>query len=96
MAGGVGWSPDSKQVVTGGLDGTIRVWSASGVPERTMVLLSDDRFVTFSAAGELLYGDPEVIEKEIIYLLEKEDGRTEVLSPSSFRQDVQGARAAQR
>ncbi len=59
------------------------VWSA--------VLLNDDAYATFSPAGELLHGDAEQVEKQLIYILDTADGRRELLKPAEFQQRVTDA-----
>ncbi len=90
----VAWSPDGKHLASAGHDDTIQVSSARGEPELTIVVPPDGRSATFSAAGELLYGDPDVVEQELVYLVEQSDGRIEVLRLSAFRERVQAAEKA--
>ena len=52
------------------------------------VLLDDENSITFSPAGEILHGDPDVIEKELIYLVETPSGTLELLEPSEFQERV--------
>ena len=40
--------------------------------------------MSFSAAGELLSGDPAVMESELVYAVEKPDRQFELLRPSEF------------
>jgi len=84
-----GWSPDGKFVGTAGWeDGTVLVTSADGTPIWSMAMLGQSEVVSFSPAGEVLHGDPKVMEKELVYLVENQDGRVEKLKPSEFRKRV--------
>ena len=71
--------------------GVLTVADTSGVVEWTAVLLSEGRAAVFSAAGELLHGDPDAGEKHLVYLVERE-GRCDVLAPSAFWERFPGAR----
>jgi WD40 repeat protein len=81
----VAWSRDGKRLASGSRDGTVRIHDADGEPICTIVVLPNDQSAIFSAAGELLHGDPKVIETEFVYIVENEDGRIEPLKPSEFR-----------
>ena len=52
------------------------------------MLLDDGNSITFSPAGEILHGDPEVVEKELVYLVETPSGTLELLKPSEFQKRV--------
>jgi len=90
----VAWSPDGKRLASAGRDSAIQVSSAKGEPEWTIVVLPDGRSATVSTAGELLHGDADVVEQELVYLVEQSDGRVEVLRPFAFRKRVQAAETA--
>jgi WD40 repeat protein/tRNA A-37 threonylcarbamoyl transferase component Bud32 len=90
------WSADGTRLVSAGTDGTIRVTRTNGEPEWTAILLPEGRSATFSGAGELRQGDPAVMEREIVYLLEVEEGRLELLKPSEFRRRIAAAEKATR
>jgi len=91
----VAFSPDNKWLASASADSHIIVWDAKTLePRWSTILLPNDQSVTFSASGEVLKGDPKVIEKELVYLVEKPDGALEVLTPSGFQQRVRSAGAA--
>jgi hypothetical protein len=47
------------------------VWDSENAEAKWVsLLLAGMEPVTFSPAGEILHGDPEVIEKELVYLVE--------------------------
>ena len=82
----VAWSPDGEQIASGAWDGTIILWNATATePRRVLVPLRDGGSLTFSAAGEVLHGDAETVEKELIYLFETPTGAVEILKPSEFQ-----------
>jgi WD40 repeat protein len=90
------WSPDGKQLaaVVGSARNTIKLWDfETGEPLWTTSLLpGSQNAVTFSPSGEILHGDPEVIEKELRYLIEQPDGSMEMLKPSEFQELVAAGR----
>ncbi len=90
----VAWSPDGKHLASLGRDRALQVSSDKGEPEWTVVFLPNGRAATLSAAGELLQGDSEVIEEELVYLVEQTDGRIEVLRPAAFREHIKAAEKA--
>lgn len=53
--------------------------------------LPDDKAVTFSPTGEILHGDPKVVEEELIYLVENEQGTIDMVSPAEFQERVKTA-----
>ncbi len=83
------WTPDGRSLASASNDSTIVVWdTGTAEPEWTAVLLPNRQSVTFSAAGQILHGDPDVIEENLIYLVEKPSGAMELLRPSEFRTRV--------
>jgi len=67
----------------------------TGQPEWVSLLISDGNSVTFSTTGDILDGAPEVIEREIVYVVEQPDGRTKLYKPSEFQKLVDNAKASQ-
>jgi dipeptidyl aminopeptidase/acylaminoacyl peptidase len=83
------WSPDGKRLASGTEENTILVRDAdSGDPEWSAVFLPENNKAVFSGGGKLLHGDPEVVEKELVYIVEHFDGRRETLKPSEFRKRI--------
>jgi hypothetical protein len=73
-------------LVSGDDGGMVRMWNAeTGTAEWTAICLRENRSVTFSPVGEIIYGHPNVIEEELVYMIEKPDGSTELLKPSEFQ-----------
>lgn len=82
----IDWSPNGKFLISGGNDGTVRLWDADkgrhlwvGVP------LPDGTAAIFSTAGELLYGDPAVVDRQFVYMIKDADGQLELLTHSQFQ-----------
>ncbi len=83
------WRPHSHEVLSSGLDGTIRLWDAETQSVKwVLVVLPDKQSVTLSPTGEILAGDPAVIEREVAYIIETPTGAMEILEPSEFQQQV--------
>ena len=56
-----------------------------GETEWLAVLLDHDNSIIFTPAGEILHGDPEVVEKKLIYMVATPSGTLELLKPSEFQ-----------
>jgi len=85
----VAWSPDSKQLIAGGSASAMQLWDMeTGEPDWTVLFVSDSHSFTFSSAGQILHGDPEIAEKELVYVVEKPSGALELLKYSEFHKRV--------
>ena len=85
----VDWSHDGRRIVSYSSDSTVIVRNAeTGEPEWTAVLLKDGQAASFTAAGQPLVGDSDLMEKEFVYVVEAEDGRLEVLRHSEFQRRI--------
>ncbi|MBC8875283.1 MAG: PD40 domain-containing protein [Planctomycetes bacterium] len=81
----VTWSPNSRQICAGSRDHTVRVFDVpSGETSWVGVFLTDHASASFSAAGQLLSGDPDVVEEELVYIVETDAGHLETLKPAEF------------
>ncbi len=90
------WTHDSQHFLTAAFDGTMRYYSADPVePQWVAVNLPDERAVTFSPTGEILHGDPKVVEEEMVYLVENEQGTIDTLTPAEFQKRVKTAAASE-
>ncbi len=79
------WDPTGKFLATTGGDCTLIVRSNTALePLWRAVLVAPDAAITLAANGDLLSGDPEIVEKHLIYHVEYEDGRVELLRHSEF------------
>ena len=58
------------------------------------VLLPEMRSATFSAAGELLDGAPDIVDPFLAYYFEDGSGRIETVTPGEFRERFAGRHAA--
>jgi serine/threonine protein kinase/WD40 repeat protein len=85
------WQPRGHLFATGTTSSRFTVWNEAEVqPYFHGVILPDDKFVTFSAAGELLDGKPEEIDPYLVYYIDRGDGRIETLTPAEFRKLLPG------
>jgi len=90
-ANSLSWSPTGKRLVSGG-DDTLRMWDIDeGTMEWVALFLPENKIVTISASGDVLYAEPGVLEKELRYLVEAESGAVEALKPYEFRRRVEVA-----
>ena len=62
-----------------------------GTMEWVALFLPENKIVTISASGDVLYAEPGVLEKELRYLVEAESGAVEALKPYEFRRRVEVA-----
>ena len=83
----VSWSPDGKRLLSASRDCTLRVWNIeSRQVESVVLMMIDATTCTFSAAGNLIDGKSETLQKNVRYVLERVDGRADLLSANEFRQ----------
>jgi WD40 repeat protein/serine/threonine protein kinase len=88
----IAFSSDNRWLTTAGHDGTILVCDAGTYDPQWVVLpLSQGKSITFSAAGHILHGDPELVESELIYLIEQDDGSIELVEPTEFLKRIEQA-----
>ena len=82
------FAPDgSPRLAAVGNDHTLRVWNTdTGKQLWCGVQLSPDEAALLNDQGEVVFGDPTTVECELIYLIEYDDGRTAVLTPSQFKE----------
>ncbi len=81
------WHPRGHLFAIGTRDARFTVWHQADVqPYWHGVLLPDNKSASFSAAGELLAGNPDEIDQYLVYYIDRGDGRIETLTPAEFRQ----------
>ncbi|QDU59949.1 Serine/threonine-protein kinase StkP [Planctomycetes bacterium Pan216] len=79
------WSDDGKRLASSGADGLVKVWDTeTREPLWAAVNLPYAKTVTFTGAGEILFGDPAVIDEQLRYVLETADGARTLLTPKEF------------
>jgi hypothetical protein len=82
-------SPDDQWLTArSGISGIQRWNATTGEPDWLAVCLTEDESVTVSAAGQILFGDPQTLERELVYLVERDNGRIESLKYSEFQKLV--------
>ncbi len=82
---GIDWSRDGELIVAGEDACTVRVWDAdTGENQWVGLQLPDLENVSFTAAGQIIDGDIEVLDRRLICLVEQDDGRIELVKPSEF------------
>ncbi len=87
----VAWQADSRKLLSASFDGTVRKWDAdTGEAEFAVVLREDGTSATIGASGELLSGDPSVIDSEFVYLVETPAGAFEILKRAEFQARTSG------
>jgi len=82
----IAWSPDGRYLAGQTADiSTVTLWDMSTrQPAQVNVLLPGAKVATFSAAGNLLSTDAD-LDRELIYLVEDNDGKRRLLKPKEFR-----------
>lgn len=66
-------------------DGRVMTWdSATGRPVWVLAMLEDGQTATYTAAGQLIAGDAEAVEKSLRYVVQPEDGDERTMKPSEF------------
>jgi WD40 repeat protein len=101
---GVSFSPDGTKLASCGWDGVVRVLDVeSGGILGIAVQVADSggnrdanetaiyRAISFNRAGQVTSGDPELIEQQLVYLIERPAGAFEILKPSEFRRKAADA-----
>ena len=90
------WSPTGRQIASAGLDGILVLWDAdTAQPELIGLPLKGGGGLAFNGAGEIVHGDSETVEKELVYLVETPLGGVEILKPSEFQKRAEAARSLQ-
>jgi WD40 repeat protein len=83
------WSKTDRILVSQ-VDGTFRVWDPNTRQVLwSAMLLGDGITAAFDTAGNLIDGDPAILERELVYLVESPTKRLEVLKLSEFRARVE-------
>ncbi len=82
----VGWIKNGENVISADRLSRLTSWNAkTGAPEWVSVIVSDTDSITFTPEGQLKHGDAEVIEKKLVYIVEHNDGRQEIMLHSKFQ-----------
>ena len=92
----VAWRPCRHQLASCSRDSTVFLWDATtGLAEWSTLILNDDQSITFSPVGQIVHGDRELVDKELVYLVETDEGTIEMLKPSEFEERVKTAGAGE-
>ncbi len=78
------WHPDGNRLASVAMHHLSVRDLTSGAVLWTAVLLDNEKSVTFSPAGQVLYADPTTVETRLVVIVENEDGCFELLKPSEF------------
>jgi YD repeat-containing protein len=90
----VSFAPDGMLAACG-YDGRVTAWdSVSGQPVWILAALEAGGTATFTAAGQLLGGNPEALEKSLLYVVQPEDGDERTMKPSEFYRSIKPVPAA--
>jgi WD40 repeat protein len=95
----VAWHPDGRLLAAGGANNSIVLWDTeTGQREWNAIYSSEfgkgystpkgGATVTFTAAGQILHGDPRVIEREFFCYVEQPTGAVELMRPSQFARRI--------
>jgi WD40 repeat protein len=83
------WKPGGRHLACGDRGGALWVGDAdSGNADWGILLPVPGKAVSLKASGEFIAADQEVIDNELIFLVEQDDGRLEILTPSEFQERV--------
>jgi hypothetical protein len=84
---GLSWSRSGRRLASSSHSGVIRSWDLDlGYPEWSALLFADGTSVTFSPAGQILHGDPAVLEKQLVYAVQRtSDGPQELWTYRQFQ-----------
>ncbi len=82
---GVNWHPNRDLFTTCQDDSTIIHWDAKQFePYWLGVQLPGNQSVAITAAGQILSGDREVVDEQLIYYIETDEGQIKMLTPTEF------------
>ncbi|WP_339910072.1 WD40 repeat domain-containing protein [Symmachiella dynata] len=101
---GVSFSPDASQLATCGWDGVMRLLDTkTGEIQALAIFVADTEViendinerrqaaVSFNRAGQVLSGDPQILDARFVYLVEQPSGAMKILKPSEFFSQAPGA-----
>ena len=76
----IAWCTETEQLAGLGRDGTLRVWDWETRKEQFLAsALSSGDVAVFNSKGELIHGDIDIVDREFIYLVQGDDGVTEIV-----------------
>lgn len=63
------WSPSANRIVSSANDNTIRCWDVeTGTPAWVAVTLKDHQTLTYAPTGQLISGDSDIAEDELVFI----------------------------
>lgn len=104
---GTSFSPDGIKLATCGWDSVARILDVKTGEILAMTIqvadpvLDGPRYpihhaISFNRAGQVMSGDPKILEQQVVYLVEKPTGAFSLLTPSEFQARAPGAILAER
>lgn len=80
------WDPHGSKIVSAGRRTWLRLWDVrEKAPLATIVTLPEKQSIVLGRTGEILHADPQTLDRELIYVVQRPDGRADLLRPSEFR-----------
>lgn len=79
-----GIHPDGNTVYSTASDGRLYAWDLATFLVDWHAYVIDEAAITLAADGQILFGDRQAIDKELVFYVDRNDGQAELLDASSF------------